>query len=63
MYLYDYSTAEQIGPATVEQIEASMAAGDTGAIVVDADSGQVLPEGADKSVWPSQRVVYVASRG
>lgn len=71
--LYDYNTGELIGPATAEQIAASEAAGDAGVITIDADlvelvgvitidasTGEVLHNGADKAVWPNQRDVYVA---
>jgi hypothetical protein len=43
--LYDISTTELLGPATQEQIEASNAAGDTGAIMVDLRTGEVLTPG------------------
>lgn len=58
--LYDYHTGERIGPATAEQIAASEAAGDAGVITIDAGTGEVLHNGADKAVWPNQRAVYVA---
>lgn len=57
--LYDYKTGELIGPATAEQIAASEAAGDAGVITIDAGTGEVLHNGADKAVWPNQRDVYV----
>lgn len=58
--LYDYNTGERIGPATAQQIAASEAAGDAGVITIDAGTGEVLHNGANKAVWPNQRDVYVA---
>lgn len=57
--LIDYNSNEYLGEATDEQIEASRAAGEVGAITIDADTGEVLHPGADKAVWPNQRTVYV----
>lgn len=57
-HLYDMHTGDPIGPATEEQYEASMAAGDTGAIIIDDESGEVLDESADPAVY-DKRTVYV----
>ena len=59
-YLYDYATAEKIGPATDEQIEASYdeAAGHAGANMIDAD-GNVVEDGAWAAQQPGVRTVYV----
>jgi hypothetical protein len=48
--LYDLNTTELLGPATQDQIEASNASGDTGAIMVDIRTGEVLTPGT----WAAQ---------
>ena len=57
--LFDANTADKIGPATPEQIEASLAAGDTGTILVDAD-GNVVADGSWEHQQPGVRTAYVA---
>ena len=44
--LMDYDTTNEIGPATDEQIEASNAADDNGAILIDTESGDVVTDGS-----------------
>jgi hypothetical protein len=56
MNLYDSETNEKIGVATSDQIEASLAAGDTGVITIDADGDVVREDRATKA----DRRVYVA---
>ena len=56
--LHDADTADKIGPATVEQTEASLAAGDTGVILIDAD-GDVIEPGTWAAQQPGTRKVYV----
>lgn len=57
--LFDANTADKISPATPEQIEASLSAGDTGTILVDAD-GNVVADGSWESQQPGVRTAYVA---
>lgn len=59
--LYDYTTGQEIGPATREQWEASLsqAAGETGAITIDAD-GEVRHPSDDTAAYGQLRTVYVA---
>lgn len=57
--LFDYATGDKIGPATPEQIAASLDAGDTGAILIDAD-GTVIADGSWEAQQPGVRTVYVA---
>lgn len=57
--LHDYATADKISPATPEQIEASLSAGDTGTILVDAD-GNVVADGSWEAQQPRVRTAYVA---
>lgn len=56
--LFDADTNDAIGPATADQINASLAAGPTGIILIDAD-GDVVEFGT----WPANqkgvRRVYV----
>lgn len=58
--LYDIETGEKIGPATQDQIDASLAAGDEGGIVIDSD-GDVVDDGSWGAQQPGSRKVYVAS--
>jgi hypothetical protein len=51
IYLYDYITGECCGPATDEQITASEAT-DTGAILIDTRTGEVLTAGHGKPLTP-----------
>jgi len=56
--LYDADTAELIGPATAEQVEASNEAADYhGVILIDADDDPV-PEGTWDAEQPGVRHVY-----
>jgi hypothetical protein len=55
--LYDYATGDDLGPATTEQIEASLAAGDDGAILIDADGDFVKP-GSWGAQQPGTRPVF-----
>lgn len=50
--LYDSNTAEKIGVATPEQVEASLAAGDTGHIAIDS-RGRIVeqPRNSDRRVY------------
>jgi hypothetical protein len=48
--LYDLNTNDLLGLATQEQIDASDASGDTGAIMVDIRTGEVLTPGT----WAAQ---------
>jgi len=57
--LMDADTAEPIGPATDEQISASMAAGETGIILIGAD-GSVVVDGSWDAQQPGVRRVCVA---
>jgi hypothetical protein len=57
--LHDYNTGDKISPATPEQIEASLAAGDTGIILVDAD-GNVVAKGSWEAQQSGVRTAYVA---
>lgn len=57
--LFDSDTAELIGPATEAQIAASLAAGETGHILIDAD-GDVIEPGTWAAQQPGVRKVYVA---
>jgi hypothetical protein len=52
-------TDEVIGEATPAQIEASLAAGDTGIILIDAD-GDVIDDGTWAAQQPGVRRVWVA---
>lgn len=56
--LLDYNTGDKISPATPEQIEASLAAGDTGAILVDAD-GNVVADGSWEAQQSGVRTAYI----
>ena len=58
-YLYEYNTSDKIGPATSDQIEASLAAGDTGTILVDAD-GNVVADGSWEAQQSGVRTAYIA---
>lgn len=60
--LYDAETNEPIGPATSEQIAASLSAKPTGGILVDRD-GDVVEEGSWAAQQPGVRTVYVRERG
>ena len=57
--IHDSDTGEMIGDATVDQIDASDLAGDTGHILIDADGDVVSP-----GTWAAQqsgvRRVYVS---
>lgn len=55
--LYDYDTSERIGTATPEQIAACDAAGEAGAILIDAD-GDVIAQGSWDAQQPGVRTVY-----
>lgn len=44
-HLYNYNTSERLGLATQEQIDASDASDDGGAIMVDIRTGEVLTPG------------------
>ena len=57
--LFNADTTDEIGPATAAQIEASLAAGDTGLILIDAD-GNVIHEGSWEAQQPGARKAYVA---
>lgn len=57
--LMDAETDELIGPATPAQIEASLAAGDTGMILIDAD-GDVIEQSSWDADQPGVRTVWVA---
>ena len=57
--LFDYATGDVVGAATPEQIEASLAAGDAGAILIDA-AGYVIADGSWEAQQPGVRTVYVA---
>lgn len=57
--LCDASTAEVIGVATQEQVDASLAAGETGIILIDAD-GDVVEQGSWGARQPGVRSVYVS---
>jgi hypothetical protein len=63
-FLYNYSTGERVGVATDEQIKASAAAGETGAIMIDSRTGQVLTAGSwdviDAGCAGSLQTVYTA---
>jgi hypothetical protein len=54
--LCDSATNETIGQASTEQIEASRAAGPEGHILIDADTGEVVP---DYRPGSTLRKVYV----
>lgn len=56
--LFDADTADKIGPATAEQISASLAAGDTGVILVDIE-GNVIADGSWDARQAGVRKVYV----
>ena len=56
IYLYDYNTYECCGPATDEQITASEAT-DTGAILIDTRTGQVLTAGS----WDATDAAYAGA--
>lgn len=60
-HLFDLATGDKIGPATADQIEASFSddAGETGAILIDAD-GDVVVDGTWEAQQPGVRAVYVA---
>ena len=58
--LYDADTAEPIGPATVEQVTASAAAGDTGIVLVDLDDGSVVGDGTWRAQQPTVRRCYTS---
>lgn len=57
--LHDADTAQAIGPATDEQIEASQEVGPAGSILVDAD-GNVVAAGSYASQKPGVRRTYVS---
>lgn len=57
--LFDGDTTDEIGPATAAQIEASLAAGDTGLILIDGD-GDVVEDGTWAAQQPGVRKVFVA---
>jgi hypothetical protein len=57
--LMDADTGDKIGAATPAQIEASLAAGDTGIILIDAD-GDVVDDGTWAAQQPGVRRVWVA---
>ena len=57
--LMDAETAEPIGPASVEQVKASLRAGDTGIILIDADGDVVAEQDANQPYTPQPvRRVY-----
>lgn len=49
-YLYDLTTNDPLGEATVDQVKASDAAGVTGAFMIDQRTGEVLTPGT----WDAQ---------
>lgn len=57
--LTDYVTGETIRPATVDELEASRSAGETGAFTVDRD-GAICAADADDAVYGPKRTVFVA---
>jgi hypothetical protein len=57
--LHDSDTGDRIGCATVDQIDASYRAGDTGEILIDTD-GDVVSSGSWAAQQPGVRKVYVA---
>ena len=59
--LYDADTADCLGVATDDQIEASDNAGDTGIFLVDAD-GDVVSAGSWDAQQPGVRRVYAGRR-
>jgi hypothetical protein len=55
-HLYDYNTGECCGPATDEQIAASEAT-DTGAILIDTRTGEVITAGS----WEATDAAYAGA--
>jgi hypothetical protein len=56
IYLYDYNTGECCGPATEEQIAASEAT-ETGAILIDTRTGEVITAGS----WDATDAAYAGA--
>jgi hypothetical protein len=63
-HLYDYTTGERISVATAEQIAASTAAGEVGAILIDTRTGEVITPGSwiatNAATAGTARSVYVS---
>ena len=57
-HLYDGDTAEDLGVATHPQVDASLAAGSEGFILIDTD-GNVVEPGSWAARQPGSRKVYV----
>ena len=58
-YLFDSESSDRIGPATAEQHDASIFAGEAGHVLIDI-SGVVVREDSWEARQPGTRKVFVA---
>jgi hypothetical protein len=57
--LFDIDAGEYLGRATAAQIAASDSAGETGAILIDTETGEVLRSDYCRVTYPDVACVYV----